>query len=163
VLMRLHGGAYVEVADPSDSSAWDLGFRRFLVKSNGGVSGTGGVRIAPLEGVAFDDVTEPPSEGWPEDAEDSDLDGHPDYVISGRPGESWFQYNLRTHVLDVADTIWVIEAADGRYFKLLFASYYRQVDGNEESGFSTFLWAPLQSDDPDSGDAGVFDDAGDAG
>ncbi len=37
--LRLSDGATVSVADPVASSAWDLGFRRFAIKLNGGVAG----------------------------------------------------------------------------------------------------------------------------
>lgn len=163
VYLHLGSGEVVEPDDDAQSLAWDLAFRRFHVKSNGGVSGIGGVRVAPLDGVAFDDVTEPPAEGWLEDAEDSDLDGHDDYVISGRPGESWFQYNIDTHVLEVADTVWVVETVEGAHFKLLFTDYYREIDGNEEAGFPTFLWAPLLGASPVDAGPDDMDAGGDAG
>lgn len=42
------GGSTLTVADPGSSTEWDLAFRRFTVKINGGVSGPGGVEGANL-------------------------------------------------------------------------------------------------------------------
>jgi hypothetical protein len=46
------GGSVVTVSDPSSSSEWDMAFRRFTVKLNGGVSGPGGVAGVNLENNA---------------------------------------------------------------------------------------------------------------
>jgi hypothetical protein len=157
------------LADPPPSEGWDLAFQRYHVMSNGGVSGAGGVRVAPLTGVDFDDVTEAPADGWLEDLADSDLDGHNDYVISGQD-LSWWEYDLETHVINMTGVVWVVETTEGAHFKLEFVDYYADVNGNAESGYPTFLWAPLDLDDsdagtPDVGDAGDADagDADDAG
>jgi hypothetical protein len=46
------GGSVVTVTDPSSSSDWDMAFRRFTVKLNGGVSGPGSVAGVNLENNA---------------------------------------------------------------------------------------------------------------
>ena len=46
------GGSVVSVTDPGSSEAWDMAFRRFTVKLNGGVSGPGAVVGVNLENNA---------------------------------------------------------------------------------------------------------------
>ncbi len=46
------GGSVLTVADPGSSTEWDMAFRRFTVKLNGGVSGPGDVEGANLENNA---------------------------------------------------------------------------------------------------------------
>jgi hypothetical protein len=46
------GGSIVSVSDPSSSTEWDMAFRRFTVKLNGGVSGPGAVSGVNLENNA---------------------------------------------------------------------------------------------------------------
>ena len=46
------GGSEVTVADPGTSTEWDIGFRRFTVKLNGGVAGPGTVAGANLRNNA---------------------------------------------------------------------------------------------------------------
>ncbi len=153
------------VEDATATDAWDLAFQRFHVKSNGGVSGAAGVRVAPLTGVEFEDVNEAPSEGWLQDLPDSDLDGHDDYVISGQD-LSWWEYDLETHVINMTGVVWVVETDEGHHYKLELIDYYEDVAGSAESGYPTFVWAELGADDDagaaDGGstDAGA-DDAGD--
>lgn len=147
------------VGDPPAAESWDIAFQRFHVKSNGGVSGTAGVRVAPLTDVAFEDVSEPPADGWREDQPDSDLDGHDDYVISGQD-PTWWEYDLETHVISMTGVVWVVESNQGRHYKLELVDYYADVNGSAESGYPTFKWAPLGDEDVDAGtDAGA--DAGD--
>lgn len=152
------------VDDDTPAGAWDLAFQRYHVMSNGGVSGSGGVRIAPLEGVDFDDVTEAPAEGYLEDESDSDLDGYDDFVISGQE-LSWWRYNLETHVIEMTGVVWVVESAEGNYYKLELTDYYEDQNGTAASGYPTFVWAPL-APPPGGDDAGPGDDdagEGDAG
>lgn len=154
--LDLDSGAESVLPEPPPTEGWDLAFQRYHVKSNGGVSGSGGVRVAPLTDVAFEDVTEAPSEGWLEDVADSDLDGHDDYVISGQD-LSWWEYDLQTHVISMTGVVWVVETTEGRHFKLEFLDYYADVNGSAASGYPTFVWAPLPGDDDEDGDTGTPD------
>src|SRR5688572_27417744 len=45
--------------DPA-STTWDLGFSRFRVRTNGGVSGNGRVQVAVLDGRTFESITQAP-------------------------------------------------------------------------------------------------------
>ena len=64
----------VSVSDPETDQSWDIGFRRFNPKVNGGISGSGGMEVATLAGADFDMVTGAPTDGYTTDAVDDDED-----------------------------------------------------------------------------------------
>lgn len=125
-------------------AGWDLAIQRFKIRSNGGVSGTGGVEIAIVPG-GFDAVTAVPSSGWLTDAVDGD-DGNsdPDYVFDQQ--DIWYAYNLMDHSLAPRDRVYVVRSTERRTFKLRLTSYY---DGAGTSGFVSFRWQEIGA--PDGG------------
>jgi PKD repeat protein len=50
--------------DPANEARWDIAFRRFVVKLNGGVSGAGGVDAAAMHDRALIEVTDAPTDGF---------------------------------------------------------------------------------------------------
>lgn len=56
VYFNLADNAVVYPAQPASSTAWDIAFQRFKIKTNSGISGNGGVQIAALKDTAFDSV-----------------------------------------------------------------------------------------------------------
>lgn len=139
VYLDLESGRQLELDDGTASDAWDLGFRRFDVAIDGGVSGPGGMEAVVLEGVAFDDVTEPPAEGWATDAADGDdEDDAPDLVFAG-----WYAYDFMTHVLTPNPLVYVVRTVEGNAYKLEILDYY---DAAGTSGVFTIRWAPLPAE-----------------
>src|SRR5687767_6546539 len=61
VYLDLETNAEVFPAVPGTSAAWDLGFQRFKIITNGGISGTGGMEVAALPGASFDEMTDAPA------------------------------------------------------------------------------------------------------
>lgn len=61
VYFDLASNSVVYPSDPYNSSQWDIAFRRFIIKVNGGVSGTGNVAVATLEDTDFATVAAQPS------------------------------------------------------------------------------------------------------
>src|SRR6266511_4088124 len=55
-------------AMPESSNDWELGFQRFKIKSNGGVSGAGAISVATLPGADFAGLTQAPATGYATDA-----------------------------------------------------------------------------------------------
>lgn len=106
----------------AEGETWDLAFQRFEIKSNGGISGDGGVEAVPVPGSDFDGLTEAPADGWRTDAPDSNDDDVPEYALV-----DWYVYDYDTHLLAVADHMWVIRSTEGALFKLAFDSYYDDV------------------------------------
>ena len=131
----------VEVAEPESSATWDVGFRRFNPKINGGVSGAGEMEVAILDGANFDEVSSAPADGYVTDTADDDDDGVPEYAMEG-----WYIYHMEDHTLSPADLVYVIKTVEGGYVKLRFEDYY---DDAGTSGYLQFSWAFI--DEPGAG------------
>ncbi|MCR9164401.1 MAG: HmuY family protein [Nannocystaceae bacterium] len=136
VYFDLETGAQVEVDDPMTDLGWDLGFRRFHVATNGGVSGNAGCEVALVE-QPFDAVSTIPTEGYVVDQEDGEDDNEdPDYAFG-----QWYDYDFMTHVLTPKPQTYVVVSGAGNVFKLAFEHYYDEAG---TSGYPRFAWAPLE-------------------
>jgi hypothetical protein len=140
--------AAVEPDTPEMSQSWDLGFRRFRIKLNGGVTGTGGVAMALVTGVAFADLSQAPADGYisdlPDNAEDEDLE--PEYVMS--EGETaWFDYSPTTHVLTLRDHVYVVRSVENIYYKMQIIAYY---DDAGSPAYVRFQWSQIPGPTGDS-------------
>ena len=132
-------GDFETGASSDPTGPWDLRFQRFHISTNGGISGAGGVEVAPITGVAFADVLSLPATGWTSDAPDGDdANTDPDYAFE--QGDGWYEYDPTTHVLRPRPIVWVVKTTDGAMLKLELASYY---DDAGTAGWFTFRWAPL--------------------
>lgn len=102
------------VARPA-SDAWDLAFRRFNVRVNGGDGFAGRGGVVDLGDVAFDSVGAVPASGYvtslPRDSVNPAID-------------RWYDYGFTSHLLMPKPRVYAIRTADGRYAKLRFMSYY---------------------------------------
>jgi len=114
--------------DAEGEADWDIAFSRFRLRTNGGVTGPGGVQVAALEGESFEDVTRAPDEGFAADREDStgeggDTDGDPDNAFNSGE-EDWYGYNVMTHELSPKDVTYVIASSEQRFYKFRIEDYY---------------------------------------
>jgi hypothetical protein len=103
------------VEDPAPG--WDLAFRRFEVRVNGGPGFAGRGGALDLGPVALDSVTSLPKEGYQA------------MEVAGRDTtlavlEDWYSYSYTTHVLRPRDRTFALRTADGRHAALRFLSYY---------------------------------------
>tara|TARA_B100000683_G_scaffold275898_1_gene328062 strand:+ start:3690 stop:5396 length:1707 start_codon:yes stop_codon:yes gene_type:complete len=145
VYFSLESGLEVVPLNPDEGqdwdAEWDLAFQRFKIKSNGGISGTGGVEIARLPTVDFDTLEKAPEQGYLTDADDSDdQDQDPDYVFLG--ATPWFDYDGTTHILTPADMVYVIRSVSGQYYKFQMLNYY---DDAGTSGHPSFRWGLVEA------------------
>lgn len=133
VYLDLDTGSETRVDDPG----WDLGFRRFEIIVNGGVSGPAGVEVATLDAVSFNSLAEAPSDAvWTTDETDGDdEDDDPDAVFV-----DWYAYDFMTHVLTPKDRLYLVRSGEAAVFELQLVDYYSTAG---TSGFPTFDWAPL--------------------
>ena len=118
------GGSLVSVTDPASSTDWDMAFRRFGVKLNGGVAGPGSVAGANLENNALATDTEVVS-FTPADAEAAfeavtaaDISGATfveDGLVPDDTGP-WFRFDFFSGTL-VANpgAAWKVQEADGGF------------------------------------------------
>lgn len=105
----------VRVEDPP--GRWDLAFRRFEVKVNGGPGFGGQGGLLDLGAVPLDSVTSLPEEGY------LGMD------VAGRDTthallDDWYSYSYTTHVLRPKDRTYAVRTASGRRAALRFVSYY---------------------------------------
>lgn len=141
--LDLETGLAATPADPFDSDAWDVAFRRYYVITNGGVSGTGGCAAARLT-TAFDAITEPPETGYVPDALDieEDEDTSTDSAFNGGVDavNDWYDYDPATHRLSPRDVTFVVRTVEGHFFKIQMLGYY---DGAGTPGMVRFRWARI--------------------
>jgi len=155
VYLDFESCALVDIDSPENDSGWDLGLMRYNPKINGGVSGSGGMEVAIVEGVDFDEVTAAPLDGYITDTADDDDDGVPEYAMEG-----WYAYDMESHMLSPLDLVYVLKTVEGSHIKLQFDDYY---DDAGTSGFVQFSWAVIDPPSTDSDtDGGGDADGGDA-
>lgn len=136
VWLDLESRAQLDVADPASSDAWDLGFARYNIAIDGGVSGPGGMEAVVLEGVTLDDVDEVPGGPWIADLADSEDHGDdPDYVLAG-----WYDYDFATHVLSPKAIVYVVRSVEGNAFAIEVVGYY---DDAGASGWLELRWKAI--------------------
>lgn len=127
-----------EVDDPTTSNAWDLGFQRVVIKSNGGINGNGNVQVAIVEDVEFEDITHGPFEGFQSDEEGGGNIRDPGGTVFN--SESWYEYDFFEHTLQPLDRLYVVRTVEGSLFKMRIDAYY---DADGASGHPSFTWAAV--------------------
>ncbi|MCA9689479.1 MAG: HmuY family protein [Myxococcales bacterium] len=135
----LEAGAEVTPATPEDSPEWDLAFSRFNVAVNGGTSGSGGVVVATLAGVTFDEVAQAPADGYVTDEVSSipePMELEPGYAF-----DLWYDYDPITHALSARGLIHVVRTVEGAYYKIELLDYY---DTAGSAGFVSFRYEPIE-------------------
>jgi hypothetical protein len=116
---------------------WDLAFRRFHIKTNGGVSGDRGVEVSARPG-ALATLDAPPVDGWTRDrADGDDADAEPDYAFN--QGDGWYAYDVATHLLAPRPWVWALRV-DATVWKLVIDDYY---DAAGTSGVFTLRWQQI--------------------
>jgi hypothetical protein len=101
-------GEEITVTDPASDSNWDMAFRRYEVKLNGGASGSAGVGALDLGDVSFDDLTAIPDSVT---ADHYAVDAV-SYVVEG-----WYGYNPETHQTPATLRPFVLKTNEGEYVK----------------------------------------------
>ncbi|MEM9190864.1 MAG: HmuY family protein [Myxococcota bacterium] len=145
IYMDLETGTQVSPANADDSEDWDIGFQRFNVKVNSGVSGTANAGVAFLADQAFEDVTQAPATEYLVDQPDGDDDDtNPDYVLS-TTDDGWYLYDPSNNTLSPRPGTWIVRTVEQNYFKLAWSNYY---DAAGTSGVPQFRWAAV---DPPEG------------
>lgn len=132
---------YVDFATGAEvdaAAAWDLRFQRFHISTNGGISGQGGVEVAPIANATFAAVTAAPATGFLVDTDDTDGNGIPDYAFD--QGDRWYDYDVSSHVLSPRPTVWVVKTDGGAALKLEITKYY---DDAGTAAWFTLHWGTL--------------------
>lgn len=112
--------AVVPVLDPKTDD-WDLAFKRYVVRTNGGRSNpTGQGAVLKVGGRDFTAVPRVP------EGPEFQADVHPKNRLHPfNPAlEKWYNYSYLANVLAPKPEIYVIRTQDGKYAKLRMLSYY---------------------------------------
>ena len=113
-------GAVVPVLDPKQD-AWDLAFRRYVMRTNGGRSNPNGQgAVLKLQERHLAAVSQVP------EGVDFQADIHPKNRLHAfNPAlEKWYNYSYLANVLAPKPAVYVIRTQDGRYAKMRLLSYY---------------------------------------
>lgn len=106
-------GATVERPGPTE---WDLAFRRFNIRVNGGEGYAASGAAVDLGEVSFQGVHDAPATGWRAAPAGRD---------STNPAlDRWYDYGFTSHLLTPKPRVYALRTADGRFAKLRFLSYY---------------------------------------
>ena len=110
----LERGTVVEAPGPD---GWDLAFRRFEVRVNGGAGGQAGAGVLVLDDVALDSVPSVP------------VSGYVGMSARGRDTthallDEWYSYSFTSHVLRPTPRVFAVRTARGLHAALEFVSYY---------------------------------------
>ncbi len=139
VYFDFESAGQVSIDDPMTSTAWDLGFRRMVVKTNGGVNGNGQVEVVLVEDEDFDTYSVAPSTGWQSDVAGNDEDRDPGGTVFNE--DPWYDYDLFSHSLQPNPSrFYLIRTVESGTFKLRFDGYY-SVD--DEAAWPSFTWATV--------------------
>lgn len=96
---------------------WDLAFRRFEVRVNGGAGAGADVGVADLGELPLDSVRALPTEGYAGmQAEGRDT--------TQALLDDWYSYSFTSHVLRPKARTYAVRTVDGRRAALAFVSYY---------------------------------------
>jgi hypothetical protein len=105
------------------TNKWDIAFKQFFIKVNGGTSATGGgnaaVFIVNNTLAGYTSVTEADT-SFKQDAA-------PNFAINPAPG-GWYSYNTATFLaVPIPGKIFVVRTADNKYAKLEITSLYKDA------------------------------------
>jgi hypothetical protein len=134
----------VTIADPANSTAWDLAFQRYRIKTNGGLSGSGSGSAAnsyQKGQTGFDALkVVPDTTTFAQDASISIAvqQGYATYVVNPSL-YTWFSLEFATQGTQIVPTdyIYIVKTGTGKYVKVWFKSYYSTTN---LSGYVTFQY-----------------------
>jgi hypothetical protein len=129
--------ALVTDLEALSSKAWDLAFKRSVVRTNSGDSGPGqggAIRIAlPWADVDASTLGNKtlPTESWFDEECALELDASQNLITTF---SGWSEYDEAEHVLSAApDVVFITAAADGSLYKVAIVDYYSTPTGTHGS------------------------------
>lgn len=139
----------VTPATPADDLTWDIAFKGYYVKLNGGTSGKGKAEAFRTEEKDFTKVTEAPKKGFEKDKEVTFIsrDGSSSKenvspILTGGFGSTTGAIGLNPaniakygSVYGPNEWVYVIKTADGTYAKIQVTDFYNQVGDKKVPGF----------------------------
>ncbi len=138
VYVSLASGTSVPLTDLEalTSNAWDLAFKRFVVRTNGRDSGpgAGGALRVSLPWASVDASTlgsrALPTEDWFDDDCNLTVDPNGELVTTFT---GWSMYNEATHTLSAGPFVFLVRGAQGALYKVAILDYYSSPSGKQGS------------------------------
>ena len=125
-----------DCARVDDGAAWDLGFQRFQIALNGGVSGDAGVEGTWIDGVSLAEVDAVPGGAeWSTDEPDADDDGEAELLFI-----DWYDYDIAAHVLTPKPRVYIVRSTASTYFAIEVLDYYNDAGS---SGYVELAWKEI--------------------
>jgi len=142
-------GTVVTVTTPENDLTWDIAFKGYYVKLNGGVNGKGKGEALKTESKDFDTVKETIKVGFEKDKEVSfsNRDGSTtkekiSLVLTGGFGSTTGTINLNPAnmkewggVYAPNKWVYIIKTADGKYAKVQVTDFYKEVSNKKIANF----------------------------
>jgi hypothetical protein len=134
----------LQISDPKNSTNWDLAFKRFYIRSNGGLSGIGN---AGADSINSKNQSGFDSYNTVSNIANFSADKYMQVMTYMGYGMdtvnpvlyTWFNYNLTTNQLIPTNMIFVVKTANGKFAKIWIESYYNDKDLT--SGYVKFLYS----------------------
>ena len=139
----------VTPATPADDLTWDIAFKGYYVKLNGGTSGKGKAEVFRTEEKDFTKITEAPKKGFEKDKEvtftsrdGSSSKENVSPILTGGFGSTTGAIGLNPaniakygNVYGPNEWVYVIKTADGTYAKVQVTDFYKEVGGKKVPNF----------------------------
>lgn len=129
----------------NEDTTWDMGFLRFNIRTNGGMSGKGKGGALATDMKKFDQVPSMPKGEFVEDTEIEVMASGgmpPKYVTTTgntafKVGENqgWAWYDFKNGVWSINNNVFIIRTANGEFAKVIMKSF---LDDSDKSGYVTF-------------------------
>ena len=135
----------VNDVDAFGDDSWDLAFKRYVIRANGGDSGPGGVSVADVAQPTLEDVTAAPADGafgvdrWTDESCNPVGDG-----IGGPRTQFTDWYNIADMILTPKPLVYVVRRPGAGDWKLEIEDYYADEAAPDKSGVFRVRWAPLE-------------------
>jgi hypothetical protein len=131
----------VAIANPETSVDWDIAFMRYMVKTNGGKSGSGQAEVfksSLTDQAGFDALTTVPDTAvftkddtvkvYGYNPANPQVPSVTNYILNA-PLYTWYALKTGTSsTLVPTNAIYVLKTAKGKYAKLWIKSYYKEAD-----------------------------------
>lgn len=127
-----------------ESGNWDLHFKRFVIGTNSGTSGSGSGGSCSTGSVNFAAITNATTcINQIDSIQTQNGEGFGDVNDSASPPMFlWYDYDIDNHSITAKNTVYIIQSYNGyNRFKIQMLDYYSQSGG--APGYPRFRWAKL--------------------
>ena len=142
-------GTVVTVTTPENDLTWDIAFKGYYVKLNGGVNGKGKGEALKTESKDFETVKETIVVGFEKDKEvtfkamgGKETKENVSPVLTGGFGSTTGTINISPANMKVWGSVYapnkwvyIIKTADGKYAKVQVTDFYKEVNGKKVENF----------------------------